>query len=248
MPVIKVPHQTPEEIFNNSQQEDPYVMYYVVRSGSKLDLGQAMVLAGAGAVLCSDQYSKTEKWSKSFSDWYQESYRKVVLRATEEEFAQAQELDSVSLSSHQGEMLLCLPPRRKSEREDALLELKPFTDAKKANLEVGEHDPLSIYYIIRPEVFKSAGKAMAQAGHASLMCAHLFAEEYAEELKEWREKGCPGVVLAAQQNWEFLKNNLDCSYVTDAGLTQVDPGTETVLVIPPTAMDNEILLSLTVVP
>jgi peptidyl-tRNA hydrolase len=243
---VKLPHQTPEEIIQNAQQEDPFVMYYVARAGRAFDLGQAMILAGAASVACADTYRSTDKWQERFLLWYQESYRKVVLRASEDQFDEIKQLDSVCFLNHQGEALLCLPPRRKSEREEILSDLKPFTDAKKAKIpsEIKEN---AISYIIREEVMKSAGKAMAQAGHASLMCADYFSDEYKEAFSKWREMKCPGNVYLAD-DWEGLKNQVDCTYVTDAGLTQLDPGTETVLVIPPTALPSDIAASLVLVP
>jgi peptidyl-tRNA hydrolase len=104
-----------------------------------------------------------------------------------------------------------------------------------------------MHYVIRPEVMKTMGKAMAQAGHAALMCTDYFAEEYAEAFQAWRANDCAGVVLTTDEDWESLKARVDCTYVTDAGLTQVAPGTETVLVIPPTALPAEIMATMRVV-
>ena len=81
---------------------------------------------------------------------------------------------------------------------------------------------------------RSAGKAMAQAGHAALMCLELLGGSYQAQFEQWAERGRPGVVLVADgAQWEQLKRDADCVAVRDAGLTQVEPGTETVLCLPP---------------
>jgi peptidyl-tRNA hydrolase len=89
-------------------------------------------------------------------------------------------------------------------------------------------------YIIRPGVIKSMGKAIAQAGHAALALADGMATSHHAELQRWRAQGMPGEVrLADDRLWERLKAEVDCVVIRDAGHTQVERGTETVLAIPP---------------
>jgi peptidyl-tRNA hydrolase len=55
----------------------------------------------------------------------------------------------------------------------------------------------------------------------------------------------PGEVrLADAQAWERLKIEVDCVVIRDAGYTQVAPGTETVLGIPPHAEQPSIVKEL----
>ena len=53
--------------------DDPWVMYYVVRSGVPFSLERAMASAGAAAVECVERFGADERW--------RERPRKVALRA-----------------------------------------------------------------------------------------------------------------------------------------------------------------------
>jgi peptidyl-tRNA hydrolase len=237
----RVPHQSKVEIIARAAQDDPLVMYYAVPKSISLNLGEAIGLAGAVTVACAQHYEREPSWKDVFEAWYRDSYRKVVLRASESEFRVLKELAHVSVLCPDGKALFCFPPRRKSEREQALLALRPFTDARTRSTGAPAFDEEAVSYIIRPRVMRSMGKAMAQAGHAALMCVRYFADDYSGQLCRWREKGCPGCVFACEDDgvWEYLKKKIDCSYVTDAGLTQVEPGTETMIVVPPGALTSE---------
>jgi peptidyl-tRNA hydrolase len=83
--------------------------------------------------------------------------------------------------------------------------------------------------VIPDGVLRTAGKAMAQAGHAALESAHAFGPAAAR----WRQAGCPGEVRVAQPgDWDRIRAVAPV-VVSDAGLTQVAPGTETVAAFPP---------------
>ncbi|HEY2603978.1 MAG TPA: peptidyl-tRNA hydrolase [Thermoleophilaceae bacterium] len=200
--------------------DDPWVMYYVVRSGVPFSLEQAMASAGAAAVDCVERFGPFEEWH--------ERPRKVALRADEEEFGQIQRDEPCSVER---EVLLCLPPRRRSERSELLAALRPFTDAPRPR-EVAEEDDASptMAYVIRPGVMRTAGKAMAQAGHAALMCVEELGERNRERFDAWREAGRPGELLT---EWERYRDDPEAVTVSDAGHTQVAPGTETVIALVP---------------
>ena len=93
-------------------------MYYVVRSGVPFSLERAMASAGAAAVQCVERFGPFEEW--------RERPRKVALRADEAEFAQIQNAEPCVVEQ---EFVLCLPPRKRSERSALLEALQPFTDA-----------------------------------------------------------------------------------------------------------------------
>ena len=213
--------------------DDPYAMYYVVRKDVPLSFGQAMAMAGAAAVRCRDQYRQDPRFAEAFTRW-DERPRKVALRASAEEMEQ---LKSEMPCAVQGDALLCLPPMRKSERTELLANLRPFTDAPRPK-EAPEPpaSPPALIYVIRPGVIKTMGKAMAQAGHA----ANAAAQEL-NGLGPWREAGMPGQVRAAgDADWERLRDRPDSVVVTDAGHTQVAPGTETVIALPPGADSGDL--------
>jgi peptidyl-tRNA hydrolase len=118
---------------------------------------------------------------------------------------------------------------RKSERPPLLTELRAFTDAPRPKEEPAPPPGGALVYVIRPGVIRTAGKAMAQAGHAALMAAEAF------DLAAWRAAGMPGEVRLADDpaDWERLRGSEDAVVVRDAGLTQVEAGTETVIALRP---------------
>jgi hypothetical protein len=199
--------------------DDPWVMYYVVRSGVPFSLEQAMASAGAAAVDCVERFGPFEEWD--------ERPRKVALRAGEEEFAQIRGEEPCSVVRG---VLLCLPPRARSKRSELLAALQPFTDAPRPKEEPPPPGEPAMRYVIRPGVMRTQGKAMAQAGHAALMCVEEFGEKHKERFEAWREAGRPGRLLT---DWDELHDDPEAVVVSDAGHTQVAPGTETVIALVP---------------
>lgn len=99
-----------------------WAMYHVVRSDRRLSFAQAMALGGAGAVACADRFRDSERWAANFAGWQATEYPKVALRASAEQFAAVlAQLDTAPVGSHADPIALCLPPRRKSEREPQLV-------------------------------------------------------------------------------------------------------------------------------
>jgi peptidyl-tRNA hydrolase len=199
--------------------EDPWVMYYVVRSGVPFSLEQAMAGAGAAAVDCVERFGPFEEWH--------ERPRKVALRADDAEFGQVQAEEPCVVER---DVLLCLPPRRRSHRSELIAALQPFTDAPRPKeAATGTASP-TMSYVIRPGVMRTAGKAMAQAGHAALMCVEELGERHRERFAAWKEAGRPGELLT---DWERYRDDPEAVTVSDAGHTQVAPGTETVIALVP---------------
>jgi peptidyl-tRNA hydrolase len=220
---------------------DPWVMYLVVRKDHPLTVARAMSLAGAGVVRCADRFRGSERWAEAFRAWGVRP-RKVALRADAEQIEELRAtLDCEAVETEMGVTLLALPPRRRSQAEPLLTQLRPYTDpprvrAATADPEVpAAPDPHGrLVYVVRPGVLRTAGKAMAQAGHAALMCADRLGPRYPEAFAAWRARGAPGDVRVADlPHWAALRESPGSVVVTDAGLTQVEPGTETVIAFPP---------------
>jgi peptidyl-tRNA hydrolase len=197
-------------------------MYYVVRSGVPFSLERAMASAGAAAVDCIDRLGPFEEWH--------DRPRKVALRAGETEFAQ---IESEERCVVEREFLICLPPRRRSERSELLAALQPFTDAPRPKEEQADEGSPTMTYVIRPGVMRTAGKAMAQAGHAAQMCVEELAPEHEERFAAWKTAGRPGELIASGDAWERYRDDPEAVTVSDAGHTQVAPGTETVIALVP---------------
>jgi peptidyl-tRNA hydrolase len=199
---------------------DPWVMYYVVRSEVPFSLERAMASAGAAAVECVERFGP-------FGEW-RDRPRKVALRADEAEFAQIQNTEPCVVEQ---EFLLCLTPRKRSERSALLEALQPFTDAPRPKEEEPDTRSPAMAYVIRPGVMRTAGKAMAQAGHAALMCVEQLGESHRERFDAWKEARRPGELLTDE--WERYRDDPEAVTVSDAGHTQVAPGTETVIALVP---------------
>jgi peptidyl-tRNA hydrolase len=199
--------------------EDPWVMYFVVRSGVPFSLEQAMASAGAAAVECVERFGPFEEWH--------DRPRKVALRADGAEFGEIEKEEACAVEQ---ETLLCLPPRRRSNRSLLLEALKPFTDAPRPKEEPPPPAGPAMRYVIRPGVMRTQGKAMAQAGHAALMCLEEFGESHRQRFDAWKKVGRPGKLLT---EWDRYREDPEAVTVSDAGHTQVAPGTETVIALVP---------------
>ena len=81
----------------------------------------------------------------------------------------------------------------------------------------------AVTYLLNPAITMSSGKTIAQIAHAAVMAA--------ETLDEWVAAGCPGQVIAPDRATFAAACTRDdlAATVVDAGLTEVPPGTITVL-------------------
>lgn len=157
------------------------------------------------------------------------------------------------MKTEPGATLLCLPPRRRSASEEVLAALRPYTDPPRgAQPPDPPRGPL-LRYVLPQGVLRTTGKAMAQAGHAALECTQALgaAPGHAGAFAAWRSAGCPGEVrLADEGEWERVRAHAADGagvVVSDAGLTQVAPGTETVA-FPPAPAPPALLDALPVLP
>ena len=82
-------------------------------------------------------------------------------------------------------------------------------------------------YALNPAAVMSSGKTVAQIAHAAVMAADTG------ELEDWVAAGCPGRVIApgAAAFAALAARGACVARVVDAGLTEVPPGTVTVLAL-----------------
>lgn len=206
-------------------------MYLVTRRGAVDVLEEAAVLAGAAAVACLRRFAEDEAWSEAVGAW-RERPGKVALRARggqwdavlrEEDFAYAGDLD--------GATVLALPPRRRSARSETLTKLQAMASELEPLPEVEEIPAAregEVLYVVNPSVEMSSGKTMAQVAHAATGAAATG------RVEAWVERGCPAKVVTPKTRAAFEAACQDerlISKVEDAGLTEVPPGTITVLAI-----------------
>ena len=201
--------------------DDPLRMYLVVRRGAVGDLATAGALAGAAAVAC----VREEAFAEAVAAWRPRP-GKVCLRARS-----AGQWEQVLEEPHAlaGDAVAALPPRRRSQRGPLLERLQAMsTDLGQAPAEA---PPVAgaVTYLLNPAAPMSSGKTLAQIAHAAVMAAD------GGRLEDWVASGCPGRVLApspAAFAAAAARDDL-AARVADAGLTEVAPGTVTVVALPP---------------
>lgn len=233
------PHDDPEAVRARSEQEDPWVMYLVVRRERLPSLGELLAASATAAVRCVDQWRDHPTWRAGFDAWLARSFRKVCLRASEKDWAKLAGYDQ-GLGHARGAPVLCaLPPRTKSQRDKLLVNLQAFTAGDFAE-EVGDETAEPAMRLVRNEgVTMSAGKSLAQVAHASLHACGLFAHQDPGAFARWRAAGLPCVLRGADPGaWSALKQAEPVAVVRDAGLTEVTPGSETFLALAPTTRDR----------
>ena len=101
--------------------------------------------------------------------------------------------------------------------------------------------------VVRTDLKMGKGKIAAQCAHASL-AAYLKAmneKKYSEWAENWIEEGMQKIVVKVQSEKELLelfeqvKNKFPTALVTDAGHTQIAPGSKTCVGIGP-AKESEL--------
>jgi peptidyl-tRNA hydrolase len=112
-----------------------------------------------------------------------------------------------------------------------------------------------VYIIVNKDLNMSLGKTCAQVGHAvQYLCQHYFSirqsqeknptektEKLINDYLEWSVECQSTKIILGADSKEFNKlkeSELDPFIVTDAGKTEVEPGTETVLAFWPMEKDS----------
>lgn len=201
----------------------------------------ALLEAAAAAALgvCLDERSKTGgEWHEPVHRWISGRIRKVARRARGSHWAAVQELPGRTFEVGGAEVRAFLPTRvADMPKELTRLQISG------SELEVDEPGPPPAgapVLWLNPEVPMSAGKAAAQVGHATMfLAALLHGSGRDEELESWFAAGLPCAVRTADaRTWARLDPGGDpgaawrrdgVAAVRDAGFTEVDPGTVTVL-------------------
>ena len=126
-----------------------------------------------------------------------------------------------------GEAVAALPPRRRSERGPLLERLQAMSTDLGAAPRTAPDVPGALTYLLNPEAPMSSGKTLAQIAHAAVMAADTG------RFEDWVADGCPARVLApsARQFAAAARRDDLAASVADAGLTEVAPGTVTVLAL-----------------
>ncbi len=99
---------------------------------------------------------------------------------------------------------------------------------------------LKMVLVVRGELRLTPGKAAVQVAHAAVMLTEVAGRLAPRDLEAWREEGQKKIAVVAEtlDEMEALHRaararGLPSVFVEDAGLTEVPPGTRTVLGIGP---------------
>jgi len=176
-------------------------MYIVVRRGAFETIDEGGRLAGLAAVRALEEFGADPEWRARPG--------KVVLRARSPS-QWARVLEEPHAAASDG--VVALPPRRRSERGEALTKIQ----AMSTELEPppADTDEDRLVYALNPDITMSSGKTLAQIAHAAVYAAELGYDVSAARVIAPKDFDQPCV-----------------AEVRDAGLTEVPPGTVTVRVL-----------------
>ena len=94
--------------------------------------------------------------------------------------------------------------------------------------------------VVREDLILSLGKLAVQVAHAAVECSLISKRKKPSWFKAWREQGSKKVVVKVDslEDLYAIRNKakelgLIAEIIKDAGLTEIPPGTETVLGIGP---------------
>jgi hypothetical protein len=208
-------------------RRDPLRMYLVLRRGAIDSLARAGELAGAAAVASLRRFEADPAFEQAIADW-RERPGKVCLRArTMGQWEQVLAEPHALAGDAEGAGVVALPPRLRSQRGPLLERLQAMSTALEPPPEDAPPRPGAVTYALNPEAVMSSGKTVAQVAHAAVMVADGGGFE------DWVAAGGPGQVIApGAATFAALARRGECvARVVDAGLTEVPPGTVTVLAL-----------------
>ncbi|MGW7440433.1 aminoacyl-tRNA hydrolase [Streptomyces sp. NPDC054849] len=183
--------------------------------------------ARAVLVLLADERSQGEgEWAQAVRDWQDARIRKVVRRARGAEWRKAETLPGVTVQGDGAQVRVFPPvPLDGWPRELAKLQVSG-TDLDDPEPVAAATEPALPVLWLNPDLDMSAGKAMAQAGHAAQVAWWELTEA---ERAAWHDSGFRlAVRTAARERWAELSGS-GLPVVRDAGFTEIAPGSATVV-------------------
>ncbi|SDP84846.1 Peptidyl-tRNA hydrolase [Actinopolyspora xinjiangensis] len=204
--------------------------------------------ASAAVAVCLDPRSgQGGPWHEAVSGWVDGRIRKVTRRARGSHWRAVTELPGITVTVGGAEVRALLPARV-ADMPRELTRLQISGSELPADEPGAPPEGRPVLWL-NPHVGMTAGKAAAQVGHATMILAALLhgdtrradaVGEHAEgELRRWHDAGFPCAVRTPDaETWRELLPGDDpasawrdrgVAAVRDAGFTEIDPGTVTVL-------------------
>jgi peptidyl-tRNA hydrolase len=199
-------------------------MVMVVRRRTTRSFAELAVAAALATRRCAHHYREDDRWRDGFDEWWRHSFRKVCLRADPREWEDVRTLDHERVGD-----VACLPPVRRSARHHVLVRMQTLNAEAGPLPELGNPIPDVLTLVVATDLGMSAGKTIAQIGHASLMADLDHALDPSLDLR---------VVGAGGEEWSALVDSA-AAIVRDGGLTEIAEGSETVLVLQAASTSRE---------
>ena len=204
-----------------------YVLPLVVRIERTAPPARTDALEGAGkavlAFLADPRTADGGEWAEAYTSWERGRIRKVVRRARGAEWRRAEALPGITVVSGTAEVRVFPPvPVDGWPRDLARLQVSG-TDLEDPE-PPGPPAPGTPLIWLNPGLPMTAGKAMAQVGHAVQLGWWRLADK---ERAEWAAGGFPLAVRTAEPaHWTALTSG-GLPIVRDAGFTEIAPGSYT---------------------
>ncbi|WP_190197678.1 aminoacyl-tRNA hydrolase [Streptomyces djakartensis] len=165
------------------------------------------------------------EWAQAMRDWQDARIRKVVRRARGAEWRRAEALPGITVTGKSAQVRVFPPVPLDGWPKDLARLQVSGTDLDDPEPPV-EADATAPVLWLNPGLGMSAGKAMAQAGHAAQLA---WWELSGEERAAWHDAGFPlAVRTAGAAFWPGLTGS-GLPLVRDAGFTEIAPGSCTVV-------------------
>lgn len=206
-----------------------FVLPLVVRIERDAPPGRTDALQTAAravlAFLTDERTAQGGEWAEALRCWEDGRIRKVVRRARGAEWRRAEALPGITVEGASAQVRVFPPvPLDGWPKELARLQVSGTELADPAVPE--PPGPGSAVLWFNPHLEMSAGKAMAQAGHAAQLAWWALSDA---DRTAWRAAGFPlAVRTAAPGRWERLTAS-PLPVVRDAGFTEIAPGSCTVV-------------------
>ncbi len=182
--------------------------------------------ARAVLMLLTDDRSDGEgEWAQAVYDWQDGRIRKVVRRARGAEWRRAEALPGITVHGKSAEVRVFPPVPLDAWPKDLARLQVSGTDLDDPQPPAAPAPGEPVLWF-NPGVQMTAGKAMAQAGHAAQLGWWALSDERAAH---WQREGFPlAVRTASREQWSRLVND-DLPTVRDAGFTEIAPGSVTAI-------------------
>ncbi|MEV7582276.1 aminoacyl-tRNA hydrolase [Streptomyces erythrochromogenes] len=183
--------------------------------------------ARAVLVLLTDERAHGDgEWAQAVRDWQDARIRKVVRRARGAEWRKAETLPGITVGGDAAQVRVFPPvPLDGWPKELAKLQVSGTDLDDPEPVPAADGSALPVLWL-NPALEMSAGKAMAQAGHAAQLA---WWELTGAERAAWQESGFRlAVRTAPRERWAELSGS-GLPVVRDAGFTEIAPGSATVV-------------------